>query len=684
VPATPATDVLAGAEVIFDGVPRGGWLESGSAVRDPGAGPASVHFGASSDWTLSHPGLSGTFGGVTFRVREPAGEAEFLAVQLASSDGRPFPVVKVSPDHRTELGDGWTQVVVPLAQLDPKELPFDRVVFRPFRAIGLDAVQFDHIGLTPASAPAAPHPAAASTAVGTSKRVRTRLQCDLKATKISPYIYGIAYGDKDWTQLGVTVRRWGGNPSSRYNWEAHVSNRAQDWFWENAPNSRYDGYLAENVSHDIGTALTVPMIGWVAKDGTSVSFPVSVFGPQQKVDPNVPEAGNGLDPSGNKIAPGPPTRTSMAAPPEWVKRWVATIRANDAKTGKHSVYEYILDNEPSIWSTTHRDVHPEPVTYDELLDRTLRYGSAIRAAQPDALIAGPAEWGWSGYFFSGRDLDAKQVGHADRRAHGDVPLVEWYLQQLRQHEQTTGERILDVLDLHYYPQEDGVFGNDGGDRATQLLRLRSTRSLWDPTYVDESWIKDTVRLLPRMKAWVDKNYPGLGISIGEWNFGGEKDITGALATAETLGRFAQFGVTSAYYWLAPPAGSPSTFGFIAYRNFDGHGGRFLDQYVPTTATSDASFFASRDADGKHLVIVALNLGPDDAASAEIDLASCGPVGSARAYAYSKGAAGFTPSEPLGDTGETLQRVLPPWSITVFDVRIGDRSAPPGRPTPPAR
>ena len=46
---------------------------------------------------------------------------------------------------------------------------------------------------------------------------------------------------------------------------------------------------------------------------------------------------------------------------------------------------FALDNEPMLWNSTHRDVHPDPVTYDELLDRTIRYGSAVRAADPDAV-----------------------------------------------------------------------------------------------------------------------------------------------------------------------------------------------------------------------------------------------------------------------------------------------------------
>ena len=53
---------------------------------------------------------------------------------------------------------------------------------------------------------------------------------------------------------------------------------------------------------------------------------------------------------------------------------------------------YILDNEPTLWSATHRDVHPEPTGYDELLERTIAYASAVRRADPNAKIAGPAEW----------------------------------------------------------------------------------------------------------------------------------------------------------------------------------------------------------------------------------------------------------------------------------------------------
>src|SRR5258707_9672584 len=98
-------------------------------------------------------------------------------------------------------------------------------------------------------------------------------------------------------------------------------------------------------------AVTVPMIGWVAKDTTSVGFPVSKFGAQRARDPGRPEAGDGFRPDGAPLAPGPPTTTSIAAPPEVIRRWIDTIRQKDAARGARGVDMYILDNEPDLWNT---------------------------------------------------------------------------------------------------------------------------------------------------------------------------------------------------------------------------------------------------------------------------------------------------------------------------------------------
>jgi hypothetical protein len=665
-------------EEVFHGGFQNDWRDLGWSPRAvDGPGPGSVHFANEGGWILGKPGLSSAkFGALVFRVKPPKGEAEFLEVRVESQTITTFPRVKLGAQHRYDAGDGWYDVRIPMFELDPEEAPFDRIVIRAFRPIDDEVTLLDSVGFTKADPSAAASARlSAATYASTGKKVSLHVECDGKATKISPLIYGIAYypstddSPAQW-KMGATARRWGGNSTSRYDWEKSVWNLDADWFFENKPSKSYESFLSDNETHGVASALTIPIIGWVAKDGTSYSFPVSVYGPQGRVDPNEPDVGDGTSQDGKKLTPGPPARTSEAAPPEWAKRWVNAIHARDLKMKRRSVSQYILDNEPMLWTQTHRDVRTEPLGYDELLDRTIQYGTAIREADPDAVIAGPAEWGWSGYLYSGKDSAAGVTLRPDRRAHDDTPLVEWYLRKLHEHEEKTGVRVLDVLDLHFYPQAPNVYGTGGTDSKTANLRLRSTRALWDPTYVDESWIKEPVRLLPRMKEWIDKNYPGRGISIGEWNFGGEGHITGALATAEALGRFAQFGVTSAFYWTHPADNdSPTLQGFVAYRDFDGKGGHFLDEYLPTTAGEGVSIFASRDEAGQHVVAVAINMSSDTAALADLDLRGCGPLASHQTYTYMRGAHGFIVGTPAGPSLPAFDVVLPPWSITALDVRL---------------
>jgi hypothetical protein len=343
---------------------------------------------------------------------------------------------------------------------------------------------------------------------------------------------------------------------------------------------------------------------------------------------------------------------------------------------------YILDNEPTLWSETHRDVHPEPVTYDELLERTIAYATEVRRADPDALIAGPALWGWTALFSSGADK-AAYPAHPDRDRHGGVPLLPWWLGEVASHENRARLRLIDLVDVHFYPQGRGLGVGVSGetDPDTAARRIRSTRALWDPAYEDESWIGDKVRLIPRLKAWIAETHPGLGVSIGEYNFGAEGHMSGGLAVAEALGRFGELGVTSAFYWDYPDRSSPAFWAFRAYRDFDGSGGRFLDESVPAESSDPrASIFASRDAGGELLVVVLLGLDPTEPVAVQLDTSTCGRVAGPRGFTYVAGAAGFAPAGPeLGAVGASVRVTLPPYSITVLDLHLGP--GPRGEKTP---
>ncbi|HEY8075706.1 MAG TPA: glycoside hydrolase family 44 protein [Labilithrix sp.] len=493
------------------------------------------------------------------------------------------------------------------------------------------------------------------------------VECKSAGQPVSPTIFGVAFADED-KDLGATAHRWGGNTTTRYNWKLSAWNTTYSWFWQNIKIDSHDVFLGKAEQKGGHAAITVPIMGWVAKDTTSASFPVSVFGPQDKTDPDHPDFGNGMKPDGKTpIKPGEPTRTSVKLSPEEVGQWVAKTKAS------HKVYEYILDNEPGLWNTTHRDVHPEPMTYDELLEKTIAYATAIRKADPDAIIAGPASYGWWEYFYSTKDHDEGFHAKPDRKAHGDVPLLAWYLQKLAEHEKKTGTRLLDVLDVHIYPQADGVQfsdgqGGDGGgntDRATNDRRFRTTRSLWDRQYEDESWIKDAVYLIPRMKDLIAQSYPGRGFQIGEYNFGAEHHIAGGIALAEALGRFALYGVSNAFYWTYPKKPKPAYWAFRAYRNYDGAGGHFLERIVPSSSPAGTSLYASHDESGKKWVLVALNFSADRPQDASVDLQGCTPPANVKSFVYTGGDQGFVAGDAKAD-GAKISAKLPPYSITVIE------------------
>jgi Glycoside hydrolase family 44 len=651
---------LEAAELLYDGKLAAGWDDWGWGPHELGQGPARVVFQGFGGILFHHGELPWRYGGVAFRYKAPAAWGEFMHVSLRETGlaDDAFPIVAVEARHVAALADGFREVLIPWQELNPERRAFDRVMIGSHASVESNWVELDKVMLTKSSEalPEAP----------SGRDVELTVQCDDDVHPISPMIYGTAAGE--WTS-GQSMRRLGGNTYTRLNWDLGVWNAGNDWFFENVggKESTFEELdKASKPNHQL--AMVVPIMGWVAKDATSSGFPRSHFAEQRKFDAYRPEAGDGAHPDGSPLKPLGPSQTSEPATPERIGGWIKKLTAADKARGARTVQMYILDNEPSIWNTTHRDAHPEPTTYDELLERTRKYAAAVRDADPDALIAGPAEWGWMGYLYSGKDREAGADKKPDRLAHGDVPFVAWYLQKLAEEERTSGKRLLDVLDLHYYPAASGVWGNGGGtDQKASELRLRSTRSLWDPSYRDESWIGETVKLIPRMKQWVQENYPGRKISIGEWSFGAENHVSGALATAEALGRFGQQGLDAAFYF-GPTENTATYWAFRAFRNFDGKGARFQDVSIPVKEAETVSLFASRDPQSTHLVLILINREATTKATATVTLNGCGHVAKSRAFVYDGDPKGLHEghAEP---TGDGFLSVLKPFSLTVLDLQV---------------
>jgi len=455
-----------------------------------------------------------------------------------------------------------------------------------------------------------------------------RISIDASATgwEISPYIYGVNFGPEEdreayFQELGIPVNRWGGNATTRYNWKLDITNRAADWFFENLPDSDgvdlpdssiFNRFHEKNVEMGVDTVLTAPIIGWTPKDRErACGFSVAKYGPQQKTDPWWEDCGNGVLPNGQNLTGNDPHDTSVQIGPEFAQEWIAYLKSRYGASGSVRFCE--LDNEPDCWHWTHRDVFPNPFSYDDVVNRGISHAAAIRAADPGIKIMGPVIANWMGYFSSGVDwYSGWSTGPnwvwwgnpIDRNAHEGVPLIRWYLRKMREYEEQHGVRILDYLDIHAYPYED--VGGDPGDAAKQARRLRAVRYYWDPEYPVDGGTTEFRGLIPMMRDWIAAEYPGTRLAITEYGFGALDHINGALAQAEALGVFGRERVDMATIWGPPGLNEPGAFAWRMYRNYDGRGAAFGERGV--TATSDdpdqlSVFAAVRQGDGALTAVI---------------------------------------------------------------------------------
>lgn len=523
-----------------------------------------------------------------------------------------------------------------------------------------------------------------------------RLSVDVTADRhpISPHIYGMNHADEALAEeLALPLRRWGGNATTRYHFRYDTTNRASDWFFENIseandnPEALPDGsstdkFVEQDRRTGTDTILTVPLIGWApkARDG-SCGFSVAKYGPQQRTDEWRPDCGNGVRPDGTLITGNDPHDTSVEIGPEYIADWLGHLTAKYGTAAEGGVKFYNLDNEPEIWHSTHRDVHPQGASSAELRDQAYSIGAAVKRADPGAATLGPVGWGWTTWDHSGLDQEVcSRTGcwgnPPDRPNRDGLPFTTWYLQQMKKYEDEHGTRVLDYFDMHFYPQASGVAFGNGNDPATNALRLRSTRSLWDPSYLDESWINTQTRVVPRMKELVAANYPGTKTAITEYNWGALNHINGALAQADVLGIFGREGLDLATLWAPPSATDPGAYAFRMYLNYDGAGARFGETAVRATSADQEKlsvYAAERAGDGATTVMVVNKSGESLDSTMELT----GPFqNSAKVYRYSSADLGrvqalpdaaIAPPPPVVGAKPILPYTYPADSITLFEI-----------------
>ncbi len=425
---------------------------------------------------------------------------------------------------------------------------------------------------------------------------------------ISPLIYGVNSDSYD----GATARRLGGNRLTGYNWENNASNAGADWYhssddylpWVMGIPSAHaeDPGIVLTTFHDTSltvgaySLITLQMAGYAARDKHG-PVPVGQTAPSTRWVAVVDRA------PGPATFP-PDTTDGQLHIDQLLRFLVATYGPASGPTG---VRGYALDNEPALWCYTHPRIFPEPVRVAELLAKSIALSGTIKEVDPAAEVFGPVLYGFSAYL---NLQDAPDWGNYSG-TYGRF--VEAYLDLMRQASDSAGVRLLDVLDVHWYPEPAGVYAGDT-TRAVAEMRMQVTRSLWDSTYVEPSWIGQwfsPVAILPYLQGAIAGYFPGTKLAITEYDYGAPNHISGCLAQVDALGIFGWQGVYFGSKW-----GSISHYvntAFRLYRDCDGAGTAFGDQGV-SASTSDiersAIYAAWSGSDSLHVIVVNRNY--DDA------------------------------------------------------------------------
>lgn len=482
---------------------------------------------------------------------------------------------------------------------------------------------------------------------------------------ISPYIYGTNQGDFTAEAKGLTLARVGGNRMTAYNWETNASNAGSDYLYQNdsyISASSVAGAPMKQAVADAGAAaasiiMTVPIAGWVSADenGPCPSMPTQAQ-IAQRFNPLIAKKGSAFA--------YPPDLTDKKV---YADEFVAYLESQfpNAQTDPARRIFYMLDNEPDLWSSTHSEIHPSPVTYAELLQKNTDFAEAIKGVAPKALVFGPVNYGWQGY------VDLQGAPDANNR-----DWLEFYLDGMKAADQAAGKRLLDVLDIHWYPeaQGDGNRITDDGTTPGEVdARLQAPRSLWDPTYTETSWITQystngPINLIPRLQKKIADHYPGTRISISEYNYGAGGDISGGIAEADVLGIFGREDVFAAAAWLLSQSNDYLFAGFAMYRNYDGEGGTFGDTSIDAqnSATDNTSVYASVSSKGgAGVVVVAINKGTA-AVTAGITIKHSAELKGADVYTLTSAAA--APKKGAALTAVATNAFLyamPPRSVTTL-------------------
>ena len=488
---------------------------------------------------------------------------------------------------------------------------------------------------------------------------------------ISPYVYGL--NAQDPADTGATVRRLGGNRMTGYNWVNNASNAGNDWKhssddWlcnglfhypdSDQPGALIKHFVEEDQKAGIDSLITVPMAGFVAADkngevteaetAPSARFRDVLF---HKKKPFI-------------LTPHPKDRVVFED--EFVN-WAAKTLKPASQGG---IKFYALDNEPALWPSTHPRLHPKKTGYWEMINKTEALATNILKVDPSAVIFGPAAYGWQEFLTLQDSPESAEVSKSY------PTFLDFYLYEMNTLETAHHKPLVSVLDLHWYPEAKGagkrVTLNDVSPASVEA-RLQAPRSLWDPGYMEDSWIADTwkkpIQLIPWLKEKIDKYDREMKLAFTEYDYGAGDHISGGLAQADVLGIFGKNGIFMSNYW-----GDLKSYNKAAlriYRNYDGNNGAFGDTSV-SAASEDiiqTSVYAATDSKTTGtLWILVLNKSQKNSINGKFKLQGKGIYQTYQSYGFDSTSSDVKPLKKDKIDQNQFSYSLPPLSATLFVCR----------------
>ena len=332
-------------------------------------------------------------------------------------------------------------------------------------------------------------------------------------------------------------RENGGNNSTKYNWRRKLTSHP-DWYNNVYPHD-WD-FTAESIqgnAPDAGGLFAFQLTGWAAGNRDYNFNDWGYNGSQWWTGVTNNWAGGG----GPDAGEGDPETYLVS----WSEDSTAGILDHWFGAGglglEPSRFRYWnMDNEPEVWNGTHDDVVPVPIGPESFLMSYFRVAKAVRAKMPDLKLLGPVstnEWQWYNW-------NNDRIRGTDGKYY---VWLEYFIKRVAEEEKASGVRLLDVLDLHFYPGEtkaadivnlhrvwfDRAYNYPGANGVK-----RAGSSAWDNGITKEY-------VLGRCRGWLEKHMGAdHGVTFGVSEIGVKADDPNLTASwyASMLGVFADEGV----------------------------------------------------------------------------------------------------------------------------------------------